>query len=218
MSISKLKKHVKGWTSVPNHILNSTFLSMEEKSLWGFINSKPEGWDFNAELISSQNKESPRRINNILQKLEDNNLLIRKKLKNEKGHFVGIEYTLYEFEKDCLKHKKELSIIPKPTDGQPSSGEPSDGGPLDGKSTNISNPEVSNPDLSKTKVSNTELSNTKKQTIEEVKKINIESIQQYTKKLIDNPKETETEWKSSNAKLKTMIYDHEVAIKPHFTL
>jgi hypothetical protein len=77
----------------PNHILNSNQLTLSAKGLYGYIQSKPDGWEFSAEKIASQNRESPKVINKYLKELETAGLLQRNKKSGGKGIWI-IEYVL----------------------------------------------------------------------------------------------------------------------------
>lgn len=81
--------------SVPNQLLNNPDITFKAKGLFGYLNSKPEDWDFSIESISKQNKEGMDAIRTAIHELEHHGYLVRKRNHNEKGHWE-IEYILYE--------------------------------------------------------------------------------------------------------------------------
>jgi hypothetical protein len=79
----------------PNALLNNQNISLKAKGLYGYIQSKSDGWDFSAEKISNQCKEGIDAIRVTLIELEKFGYLVREKYQNEKGHW-DIDYVLYE--------------------------------------------------------------------------------------------------------------------------
>lgn len=102
----KLVKPAKDFSWAPMSIINREDLSLRAKGLWLFINSKPTGWTFSAERISSQNSDGRRAILTALKELEDNGLLLRKKLKSG-----AISYELVV--EKSVSAQCDLSIVPK---------------------------------------------------------------------------------------------------------
>ena len=96
--MSKLKiKNRYGIT--PNHILNDKNLSMKAKGLFGYIQSKPEDWDFSVQRIELQTKDGRDSISAGLKELEDIGYLKRVKYKDGEGkwdweyHLTDIPFT-----------------------------------------------------------------------------------------------------------------------------
>lgn len=54
----------------PNEILNDPRLSFKAKGLYGYIQSKPDGWEFSADKILTQTKDGRDGINAGLNELE----------------------------------------------------------------------------------------------------------------------------------------------------
>lgn len=91
--------------TTPNEILNSKELSLKAKGLYGFLQCKPDNWNFSTERIASQVKESEKVIRATLQELERFGLLTRvNRPKDKNGKWTGYEYTLHE----------SITDIPKP--------------------------------------------------------------------------------------------------------
>ena len=81
---------------IPNHILNDSTLSLKAKGLWGYIQSKPDGWEFSIERMTKQLKEGKASIQHAIWELEKARLLVRKQAKDTKGKWKGYDYFLYE--------------------------------------------------------------------------------------------------------------------------
>lgn len=82
------------FTIIQNAILNSGLLSFEEKGLYCYLLSKPDGWNFSSERIQLDTKEKLGAVKRILKSLENTGLLIRYKTKNNNGKFTGINYEI----------------------------------------------------------------------------------------------------------------------------
>lgn len=79
----------------PVQVLNNSSLSFKAKGLYGFIQSKPDGWQFSAERIAKQSNDGVTSVRSGLQELVDAGLLVRKCHKDEKGKWEW-EYILLE--------------------------------------------------------------------------------------------------------------------------
>ncbi|MFA5214437.1 helix-turn-helix domain-containing protein [Sulfuricurvum sp.] len=88
--MSKLKKHIRNYTQVPNDIINDKRLSLKAKGLYLFLVSKPDNWDFSARLIASQNDDSESAIKRLLNELENYGLLFRVHV------YGGYDYELFD--------------------------------------------------------------------------------------------------------------------------
>ena len=80
----------------PNNILNDPALSFRAKGLWGYMQSKPDGWSFSIERITQQTREGKSAIREAMKELEEHRLLRREPTKNADGKWNGYDYTLYE--------------------------------------------------------------------------------------------------------------------------
>lgn len=93
--MSKLKiKNNYGIT--PNIILNREDLSLKAKGLFGFLQSKPDGWKFSVARIEQQTKDGKDAIKYGLQELEKMGYLQRIPIKNKEGRWGGYDYVLSE--------------------------------------------------------------------------------------------------------------------------
>lgn len=91
--MSKLRIENKYWVT-PNHILNNPDLSFKAKWLFGYIQSKPDGWEFSVERIMEDSKDGRDSISAWINELETAWFLQRIKSQNELWHWE-IEYVLY---------------------------------------------------------------------------------------------------------------------------
>lgn len=130
---------------IPNSVLNNTELSFKAKGLYAYIQSKNDGWDFSAERISRQTKESVTSVRSGLIELETAGLLQRVKFQNDKGHWE-IQYILHE--------NPYLDI--------PTSENPMLENPTSENHTNISKKDISKKDISKKYINNNNKSETQK--------------------------------------------------------
>lgn len=105
----------KGWTAIPNHIINNNQLSAKAKCLWVYINSKPDEWDFSISGTCAQMKEGREAIRKACQELESWGLLTRQQ-NNEKGVFGCSEWILSDVPYEVL------TVARKPDDGKPDIG------------------------------------------------------------------------------------------------
>jgi len=95
---------------IPDKILNDKNLSLKAKGMFGYLQSKPDGWRFSVERITSQMKEGRDSIRRTLQELEKAGYLQRKLVyDNQKKKFNGYDYIL-----------SDKPILPKtnPTENQ----------------------------------------------------------------------------------------------------
>lgn len=80
---------------ISNEILRCKTLSLKAKGIYWYIQSKPDGWDFSAEKIAFESKDSRDSVRTWLIELENHWLLTREKKRADSGHWE-IEYTLHE--------------------------------------------------------------------------------------------------------------------------
>lgn len=84
------------FTLIQNEVLNSKEMTFELKGIYCFLISKPSGWSFSAERIASQTNDKIGTIKRLLRELEDMELLVRTKVKSDKGKFCGIKYEILQ--------------------------------------------------------------------------------------------------------------------------
>lgn len=131
--MNKLLKTEFPFGMVPNSLLNNNEISLKAKGLFGYMQSKPEGWSFSVKLIAFQSKESIDSISAGLKELENFGYLSRDKKQTSRG-FI----TTYKLAFDCKNPIQENPILENPILENP----------MLGKSLNNSKKDISNKELS----------------------------------------------------------------------
>jgi len=90
---------------IPNALLNNPNISWNAKGLFGYIQSKPDNWDFAVERIQKDTKDGSTATNSGLRELENAGYLQRHKFKNNKWQ-RNREYILYNKPKENKKDTK----------------------------------------------------------------------------------------------------------------
>lgn len=85
---SNFKKDRIPFTQVANDVLSSTKLSLKAKGLYGYLFSKPDGWDFSSDRIKKENTDGRRSILEGLKELEDFGVLQRNKQGDGRMEYV----------------------------------------------------------------------------------------------------------------------------------
>jgi hypothetical protein len=80
---------------IPDEILNSKNLSLAAKGLYGYLQSKPDGWKFSINRMSFQLKEGKDAIRKAVLELEKFGLLKRTPTKDKDGKWNGYDYELF---------------------------------------------------------------------------------------------------------------------------
>lgn len=80
MDTHKTKKISVPFTQVANSVLQDNNLSLKAKGLFAYIYSKPDGWDFSYVRMAEEHKESKNTILSVIQELEKQGYLKRKRL------------------------------------------------------------------------------------------------------------------------------------------
>lgn len=87
---------VKKYGQTPNEILNNPKISLKAKGMFGYLQSKPNNWDFSVNKMKSQLKEGKDGISTTLQELENLGYLVRTPVKTAEGKWAGVDYLLTE--------------------------------------------------------------------------------------------------------------------------
>lgn len=94
MAVFKIEKN-KNYTIMSNHHLRDKLLSYKAKGLLSFMLSLPEDWDYSINGLVKVSKEGKKAIRAMLEELEENHYLIRKRIQLKNGQF-DYEYHIYE--------------------------------------------------------------------------------------------------------------------------
>lgn len=82
---------------INNKIIEDKKISFKARGLLIYMLSKPDDWKFYPdELAKHSDKDGVKAINTALQEMESVGYLVRKRKRDNKGHFKGIDYLLYE--------------------------------------------------------------------------------------------------------------------------
>ena len=87
--------HQTGYTVMSNYHLRDKNLSYKAKGLLSFMLTLPKDWDYSVNGLVKLSKEGLKAVRSMLKELEENNYLIREKVRDEYGKF-DYEYNIYE--------------------------------------------------------------------------------------------------------------------------
>jgi hypothetical protein len=91
---------------IPNNILNDSNLSWKAKGIWGYIQSKPDDWDFSSERMSNDSLDGKDGTSSGLKELVVAGYLKRIKSKKDNGQW---EWE-YELSSKRIKNKPEADL------------------------------------------------------------------------------------------------------------
>ena len=141
--MGKLRIQNRFWV-IPTSVLNHTGLTLKAKGLYGYIQSKPDGWDFSAGKIAKQNKDGIDGVSSALRELEAEWYLVREKTNNRENGQWEIEYTLYETPITTRENPvtDETTITENPSTENPSTENPLTNSNIDLSKIDLSKKEV----------------------------------------------------------------------------
>ena len=84
------------FSTIPNALTNDKRLSMQARFVYVFMASKPSGWDFLIEVMSSEIGCNKKTLEKYVKELIKYGWLVKGKQKNESGKFGAVEYTLMD--------------------------------------------------------------------------------------------------------------------------
>ncbi len=102
------------YTTLSNFHFKDKRLSWKAKGLLSTMLSLPEDWNYTIEGLASLSDDGVKATNSGLSELERCGYLIRKQLRDDRGHFVMMEYTIYEqpIEQDTQTDPEEEIVEP----------------------------------------------------------------------------------------------------------
>lgn len=112
MAIFRTHK-LKNFTTISNYLIKDENLSLKDKGMMVVLLSLPETWEYSVLGLTAICKESKNTINDILNNLEKNEYLERKRI-YENGKIKNWEYNIYELPKTL--YLKENQLHPKKQD------------------------------------------------------------------------------------------------------
>ena len=119
-------------------------MSLKAKGLLSLMLSLPDGWDYSIKGLCSLSKDGYESVMNGLKELESFGYLKRTRSFNEKGHFAGYIYDIFE------TPYTGKPITEKPITGKPITGKPITGNPTQ-LNTNILNTNILSTNILSTK-------------------------------------------------------------------
>jgi hypothetical protein len=95
MAVFRINK-TKDFTIMSNHHLRNTSLSLKAKGLQSMMLSLPEEWDYSLKGLAQICKDGVDSIGTALQELEKHGYLTRRQIRDDKGKYIDLEYTIHE--------------------------------------------------------------------------------------------------------------------------
>lgn len=89
-------KFANKFTQISNAVLNDNELTLEEKGLFCYLFSKPDGWEFHYSVMRKElNEKSDKTIRKVLNRLAEKGYITKRQINNPNGQFGGmdIEFT-----------------------------------------------------------------------------------------------------------------------------
>lgn len=84
------------YTTLSNYHFRDKRLSWKAKGLLSTMLSLPDDWNYTIEGLASLSDDGIKATNSGLTELERCGYLVRKQLRDENGHFIAMEYTIFE--------------------------------------------------------------------------------------------------------------------------
>lgn len=109
MAVFRVHK-IKNFTSVSNYLIKDENLSLKDKGLMVVLLSLPENWEYSVLGLEKICKESKNTINGILNNLEENKYLERKRI-YENGKVVKWQYDIYEIPKNLYLKNEDIENL-----------------------------------------------------------------------------------------------------------
>lgn len=111
MSVIRIVKD-KNFITMGKYHLQEKEMSLKAKGLLSQMLSLPDNWDYSIKGLTAINKESYDSIRTILNELEKFGYLQRIQIKDGKGKFVEVEYTIYESPHNSRDMEKPITENP----------------------------------------------------------------------------------------------------------
>ena len=149
MPVFRIEK-TNNYTVMANHHLKNKKLSLKAKGLLSMLLSLPDSWKHSIAGYASICKDGVDGVTAGIKELEENGYIIRKRLRNEKGHFAEVEYTILELPKVAPNEENPVLETPNlenPILGKPELDKPILENPLLYNNTKLLNKEKLNTDI-----------------------------------------------------------------------
>jgi len=130
MPIFRIEKQ-KDFTIMSNHHLRNKSLSLKAKGLQSLMISLPDLWSYSLKGLAKISRDGVESIGTALQELEKQGYLTRRQVRDDRGKFLDLEYTIHEIPvtsaDDPVDNSKPEPKRPdkdNPQPGNPDPGEP----------------------------------------------------------------------------------------------
>ena len=122
MSVVRVEK-ITDFTVVDNSYLRDKRLSLKAQGLFTVMLSNPDDWNYSINGLAAFLKDGKDSIAKALSELEDLGYLKRRRVTDEKGHFSGYEYDIFE------RPQSDTPCTEKPYTDNPNTDNPITGKP-----------------------------------------------------------------------------------------
>ena len=95
MSVMRIHK-TKNFTVMSNYHFKEKGMSLKAKGLLSLMLSLPDDWNYSISGLVKLSKDGKDSVMSALVELETFGYLTRARMQNDKGHFSGVEYNIYE--------------------------------------------------------------------------------------------------------------------------
>ena len=95
MAVFRIEK-TKDFTIMSNHHLRNKYLSLKAKGLQSLMISLPDIWSYSLKGLAKISKDGVESIGTALQELEKQGYLTRRQIRDDRGKFLDLEYTIHE--------------------------------------------------------------------------------------------------------------------------
>jgi hypothetical protein len=95
-SINRIKNKTENFTIVSNEIFQRRDVSARAKGIYAYIMTLPDDWKIYKQEVFTHFSEGKNALDSAFKELEKLGYISKEKTKNEKGQFVGWDYTIYE--------------------------------------------------------------------------------------------------------------------------
>jgi len=95
MAVFRTEK-TKDFTIMSNYHFKDKQLSMKAKGLLSMMLSFSDDWQYSLSGLAAVSKEGLTAIRAMVQELEDNGYLVRRRLRNGQGQLSNVEYDIHE--------------------------------------------------------------------------------------------------------------------------
>lgn len=174
MAVFRVEKN-KNYTVMSNVHLRDEKLSLKVKGLLSIFLSLPDNWYYSISGLAKISKESRSSINSGLKELEAAGYLVRRQLRDKKGHLANTEYTIYE--------EPRAPCVDFPSTDNPSAEDPSPDNPSAGNCKEISKEE------SNTEKQNTDVNKYRFNSFQELAEVTVEEMRKEREAYSDLIKE-----------------------------